>query len=49
MANLKEQGIFVTFLCRLGKTVSETHEVLKRAFSDNAIGESTKLGVVFLI
>jgi hypothetical protein len=37
MADLKEQCICVKFCFRLGKTVSETHEMLKTAFGDNAM------------
>jgi hypothetical protein len=39
MANLKEQRICVKFCFKLGKTASETHEMLKTAFGDNAMGE----------
>jgi hypothetical protein len=40
MADLKEQSIFLKFCFRLGKTASETHEVLKTAFVDNAVGRT---------
>jgi hypothetical protein len=35
MADLKEQRICVRFYLKLGKTASETHEMLKTAFGDN--------------
>jgi hypothetical protein len=38
MAGLKEQRICVKFCFKLGKTASETHEMLKGAFDDNAMG-----------
>jgi hypothetical protein len=38
MADLKEQRICVKFCFTLGKTASETHEMLKTAFGDNAMG-----------
>jgi hypothetical protein len=41
MAELKEQRICVKFCFKLGKTASETHEMLKRAFGDNAMGRTT--------
>jgi hypothetical protein len=40
MAGLKEQRICVKFCIKLGKTASETHEVLKTAFGDNAMGRT---------
>jgi hypothetical protein len=40
MADLKEQCICVKFCFRLGKTASETHEMLKTAFGDNAKGRT---------
>jgi hypothetical protein len=40
MADLKEQRICVKFCFILGKTASETHEMLKTAFSDNARGRT---------
>jgi hypothetical protein len=43
MADLKEQRICVKFCLRLGKTPSETHEMLKTAFGDNAIGRTQTL------
>jgi hypothetical protein len=42
MVELKEQCICVKFCLKLEKTSSETHEMLKRAFGDNAMGR-TKL------
>jgi hypothetical protein len=38
MADLKEQRICVKFCFALGRTASETHEMLKTAFGDNAMG-----------
>jgi hypothetical protein len=32
MADLKEQSIYVKFCFKLGKTASETHEMLKNSF-----------------
>jgi hypothetical protein len=40
MADLKEQRICVKLCFKLGKTASETHEMLKTAFSDNAMGRT---------
>jgi hypothetical protein len=40
MAHLKVQSICVKFRFRLGKTASETHEMLKTAFGDNAMGRT---------
>jgi hypothetical protein len=40
MADLKEQRICVKFCFRLGKTASDTHEMLKTAFGDNAMGRT---------
>jgi hypothetical protein len=38
MADLKERRISVKFCFKFGKTASETHEMLKTAFGDNAMG-----------
>jgi predicted transcriptional regulator len=40
MADLKEQRICVKFCFKLGKTASETYEMLKTAFGDNAMGRT---------
>jgi hypothetical protein len=40
MADLKEQRICVKFCFRLGKTASETHEMIKTTFGDNAMGRT---------
>jgi hypothetical protein len=40
MADLKEQRICVKFCFRLGRTSSETHEMLKTAFGDNSMGRT---------
>jgi hypothetical protein len=40
MADLKEQCICVKFCFKLGKTASETHEMLKIAFGDSAMGRT---------
>jgi hypothetical protein len=40
IADLKEQGICVKFCFKLGKTASETHEMLKTAFGGNAMGRT---------
>jgi hypothetical protein len=40
MADLKEQRICMKFCFKLGKTASETHEMLNTAFSDNAMGKT---------
>jgi hypothetical protein len=40
MADLKEQSICVKFCFKFGKTASETHEMLKTAFGDNAMGRT---------
>jgi hypothetical protein len=40
MADLKEQRICVKFCFKLGKTSSETREMLKTAFGDNAMGRT---------
>jgi histone-lysine N-methyltransferase SETMAR len=40
MADLKEQRIFVKLCFRLGKTASETYEILKTAFGDIAMGRT---------
>jgi hypothetical protein len=39
MADLEEQRIYVKFCLKLGKTASETHEMLKTAFGGNVMGE----------
>jgi hypothetical protein len=39
MPDLKEQRICVKSCFKLVKTASETHEMLRTAFGDNAIGE----------
>jgi hypothetical protein len=39
-ADLKEQCICVKFFFRLGKTASETHEMLKTPFDNNAMGRT---------
>jgi hypothetical protein len=39
MADLKER-ICVKFCFKLGKTASETHEMFKTAFGDNAMGRT---------
>jgi hypothetical protein len=38
MADVKEQRICITFCFKLGKITTETHEMLKEAFGDNALG-----------
>jgi hypothetical protein len=43
MVDLKEQSICVKFCFRLGKTASETHEMLKTAFGDSAMGRTQSL------
>jgi hypothetical protein len=40
MADLKEQCICVKFCFKLGKAAPETHEMLKTAFGDNAMGRT---------
>jgi hypothetical protein len=40
MADLKGQRICVKFCFKLGKTASETNEMLKTAFGDNAMGRT---------
>jgi hypothetical protein len=40
MADLKEQRICMKFCFALGRTASETHEMLKTAFGDNAMGRT---------
>jgi hypothetical protein len=40
MADSKDQCICVKFCFRLGKTASETREILKTAFGDNAMGRT---------
>jgi hypothetical protein len=40
MADLKEQRICVKFCFKLGKTTSETHEMLKTAFDDSVMGRT---------
>jgi hypothetical protein len=40
VAALKEQRIYVKFSFKLGGTASETHEVLRTALSDNAMGRT---------
>jgi hypothetical protein len=40
MTDLKEQRICVKFCSRLGKPASETHEMLKSGFGDNAMGRT---------
>jgi hypothetical protein len=42
MADLKEQRI-CEFCFKLGKTASETYEMLKTAFGDNAMGGKNRL------
>jgi hypothetical protein len=40
MTGLKEERICVEFCFKLGETLSETHEMLKTAFGDNARGKT---------
>jgi hypothetical protein len=40
MVDLKEQRICVKFCFKLGKTLSEAHEMFKTAFDDNAMGKT---------
>jgi hypothetical protein len=40
MGDLKEQHIYMKFCFKLEKTISEMQEMLKTAFSDNAIGRT---------
>jgi len=40
MTDVKEQRICVKFCFKLGKAASETHRMLKEAFSDNALGQT---------
>jgi hypothetical protein len=37
---LKEQRIYVKFCFKLGKTASETHEMLRTAFGNDAMGRT---------
>ena len=39
MTDVKEQRICIKFCFKLGKTVSETHRILKEEFGDNALGQ----------
>lgn len=41
MANLLEQRYAIKFCVKLGKTGKETHEMIKTAYGDNAIGRSS--------
>jgi hypothetical protein len=40
MADLKEQRICGKLCFKLGKTATETHEMLKTAFGDNVMGRT---------
>jgi hypothetical protein len=40
MADLKERSICVKFCFKFEKTASETHEMIKTAFGDNAMGRT---------
>jgi len=40
MTDVKEQRICIKFYCKLGKTASETHRMLKEAFGDSALGQT---------
>jgi hypothetical protein len=40
MADLKEQCICIKFSFKLGETASETREMLKTAFGNNAMGRT---------
>jgi hypothetical protein len=40
MTDVKEQWICIKFCFKLGKMAVETHEVLKEAFGDNALGQT---------
>jgi hypothetical protein len=39
MTDEKEQWICIKFCFKLGKTVSETHRILKEEFGNNALGQ----------
>jgi hypothetical protein len=39
MADLKEQRVYIKFGFKLGKTATETHQMLKQAFGDNSLSQ----------
>jgi len=44
MAEVDEQSVCIKFCVRLGKTGSETFEMLKRAFGDSCMSRSRTFG-----
>jgi hypothetical protein len=40
LADLRQQHVCITFCFKLGKTTVEMHQMLKRAFSDNIVGQT---------
>ncbi|PNF43640.1 hypothetical protein B7P43_G00693 [Cryptotermes secundus] len=40
MADPREQRVCIKFCFKLGKTASETHQMLKQAFGDNSLGQT---------
>jgi hypothetical protein len=40
MTDVKELRICIKLYLKIGKTVSETHRMLKEAFGDNALGQT---------
>ena len=44
IAEVDEQRVYITFCVRLGKTGSETFEMLKKAFGDSCMSRSRTYG-----
>jgi hypothetical protein len=40
MVNMKEQRVCIKFCFKLGKSVAKTHQMIKQAFGDDALGET---------
>jgi hypothetical protein len=39
MVDMKEQRVCITFCFKLGKSAAKTHQMIKRAFGDDALGQ----------
>ena len=40
MLDVKEQRVCIKFCCKLGKSVAQTHQMVKQAFGDDALGQT---------
>jgi hypothetical protein len=40
MVDVKEQRIYIKFCLKLGKSAAKTHQMIKQAFGDDALGQT---------